>query len=268
MNSLAMQQQALLNALLDWPPDAQQTALQGVITSPQGRGLKVYRANAHMLAERALRAAYPVVAQWLGAESFHDLARALWHAHPPQRGDVGQWGADLAAFIKASDQLTDEPYLCDVARLEWGLHRAATAADSRVDLRSLGWLTTHDPAMLKLRLSPGLQVLRSAWPVVSLVLAHRDLIAGAAPDWSGVAQMLRDSVGESGVIWRNGWSAQLRACLPGEVEFLEAIVKPESLSDALHHSPDLDFAQWFPLAVQSGLVVGVEMLSGTTVTLD
>ena len=84
--SLLAQQQALLNALFDWPrPDATQF-IAAYARQSCARGLKVYQANGHLLAERALQAAYPVVAQLLGGESFADLARAVWHAHPPLRG--------------------------------------------------------------------------------------------------------------------------------------------------------------------------------------
>ena len=41
-------------------------------------------------------------------------------AGPPLQGDVATWGVGLPDFIAAGQQLADEPYLADVARLENG----------------------------------------------------------------------------------------------------------------------------------------------------
>jgi hypothetical protein len=100
------------------------------------RGLQAYRANAGALAERALAAAYPDRAQLLGDESFAGMARAYWHHHAPVLGDVARWGAELPAFIAAAEQLAEEPYLADVARLDWAVHMAQSAADGPAAART------------------------------------------------------------------------------------------------------------------------------------
>lgn len=173
MSALARKQQALLASLFDWPNE---DAIQVIASSADekwARGLKVYQANGHALACNALRAAYPVVAQLLGEESFDALARALWHAQPPLRGDAAQWGGALPEFVRVSDQLASEPYLPDVAALEWALHLAASAADASADPSSFALLADHDPADLALLLlSPGCASLGSRYPVVSIVNAH------------------------------------------------------------------------------------------------
>ncbi|MBL0094465.1 MAG: putative DNA-binding domain-containing protein [Piscinibacter sp.] len=61
------------------------------------RGLAAYRANASALAERALAAACPTLQAMLGEADFAALARAFWRDHPPQRGDLGEWGASCRA---------------------------------------------------------------------------------------------------------------------------------------------------------------------------
>ena len=62
-------------------------------------GLRAYRANAQAMAERALVAAYPVLARWLGDEAMAALARDLWRVHPPTRGDLAWFGA-IASIIR------------------------------------------------------------------------------------------------------------------------------------------------------------------------
>lgn len=259
MSALEAQQQALLNALFDWPAQAASHQLLRMATgvgSNFERGLRAYQANGHSLAERALRAAYPVLAEILGAESFADLARELWHREPPQRGDVAQWGQALAGFVKASPQLQDVPYLADVAHAEWALHRCAVAFDSEADLKSLALLTTEDPQTLTFALAPGLATQASVWPIASILLAHLQ----GAPSFEQVASDLRNQTSQDVVVWRAVYQPKLRLALKGELAFLNALLGGQAIEAALECAHGLDFSQWLPMAVQTSLVLGVARL--------
>ena len=252
MSDLAAQQQGLLRALLDWPPDDATKLIAAQASNTWARGLKAYQTNGHMLAQRALLAAYPVVAQLLGEESLADLARAVWHAHPPLRGDLALWGEALPDYLAQSLQLQDEPYLADVARAEWALHRCATEADALADHASLSLLTTEDPDQLGLRLASGCTVVRSAWPAASILGAH----VHGTPSLADAGAELRAGVAQEVVVWRQGLRPQFRKALPGEAGLLALLMANASMGQALEHSPDLDFAQWFPQAVTSQLILG------------
>lgn len=253
---LATQQQALLAALLAVGEDDASKNIAKYVHLTRAVGLKAYKTNGHAAAERALRAAYPVVTQVLGDESLAALARALWHAHPPSQGDLACWGGDLPTFAAASAQLATEPYLPDLARLEWALHRAAFDADAEADWPSLALLSTHPFESLHLRLAPGTQVLRSAWPVVSLYLAHAE--AGATPEvLAGVGTKLRAAVAQAALVWRSGWQPCVRELDTVETDFVLALCAGASLAEALNAAPLLDGAAWLPQAVRSGIVLGV-----------
>ena len=252
MTALAQQQQLLLEAILARPAENAIKNIANEVIDPGARGLKGYISNGHALAHSALQAAYPVVAQLLGDDSFADLARALWHAEPPTCGDIAQWGCGLPEFLANSAQLQDEPYLPDVARAEWALHQCAGALDAQPDLASLALLTTHDPAQLHLRLAPGCAVVPSTWPIASILGAHRD----GAPSLQEAGAQLRRCEAQSAVVWRAGLLPQVRSAIGGECDFLKAVLQGQPLGDALDASPALDFAQWLPLAVNSGLVLG------------
>lgn len=211
------------------------------------------------MAERALRSAYPVVAQLLGEDSFPDLARALWHAHPPVRGDVAWWGVHLPAFLAGSADLADEPYLPDVATVEWALHRCATAPDALADLGTFSLLATTEPTQLQLQLAPGSAVFSSVWPVASIMSAHLD----QTPSFAEVGALLRVPVAQSTLVWRAGLRPRARLAAAGEVALLGAVLANQSLGHALAECGELDFAVWLPMAVQSGLVLGVHPLSAT-----
>ena len=253
MSGLALQQQALLDALLAWPADDAIKNIATCIEDTGARGLKAYQANGHALSERALQAAYPVVSQLLGEESFAHLARALWHAQPPTRGDIAQWGGGLSVFLETSAQLQDEPYLPDVVRVEWALHLCAGATDAQADLASLALLTTHAPECLQLWMAPGCAVVRSAWPVASIVGAHID----GVPSLQEAGAQLRGGEAQDTVVWRAGLRPRVRLALAGEADGLRVLIQGGSLAQALDAAPQLDFGQWLPLAVQSGLVLGV-----------
>lgn len=253
MSTLAQQQQALVAALFDWPAENAMKNIAARAMETGARGLKAYQSNAHALAERALQAAYPVLTQLLGVESMGDLARAYWHAHPPVRGDVAQWGESLAAFMASSSQLQDTPFLPDVARLEWALHSMTTLEDATPDLNTLTLLSTQDPGMLCLRLAPGTAVQCSDWPVATLHAAHGE----NGPSFEEVGRLLQARAGEDAVVWRQGFKPCVRVALEGEAALLHALLAGRSLGQALDDVPHLDVSQWLTVAVQSGLLLAV-----------
>jgi hypothetical protein len=290
MNTLADQQKALLHALFPRTqretPTAKKTSNEttstknsktGLIENATNsiavsacwtgeRGLKSYQSNGHALAERALLSTYPVLAQFLGDESFAALARVFWHQHPPAKGDLAQWGGELPNFVKTSAQLAEEPYLGDLAALEWALHTCAGAADLAAVPATFALLIDHDPNQLYLRLAPGCQVLASVWPLVSIHKAHNqnNLNQGGnqqqtLPTFEQAAQKLREKVAETAIVWRQQFQACVREALPGEAGLLQNLTNGESIGQALHHTTALDFNAWLPLAVQSGLLLGVEV---------
>lgn len=204
-----------------------------------------------------MQAVYPVLTQLLGAESLCALARAFWHAHPPVRGDLAQWGGGLAEFMQASDQLVDEPYLPDVARVEWALHCSASAPDQAPDPASFALLMQHDPADVQLLLVPGCAVVQSAWPVASILGAHLEQM----PTFAEVGQRLRAGVAEAALVWRGGLRPRVREAWPDEAAWINAHLDGCSLGAALDAAPALDFTTWLPLAVQTGLLLGAQTTS-------
>jgi Putative DNA-binding domain len=217
------------------------------------RGLAAYRANAHASAERALLAAYPVVAQLIGEESVHYLARDFWHQHPPRRGDLAQWGNALPTFIAASDQLADTPYLADVARIEWAVHCCAGAPDRTQSTASFALLAQYPPEALRFIIAPGAVVLPSAYPAATVVLAHQ----GQA-SMEKAAALWQAKVAQTGVVWRQGFAPRLRVLPDAEIAFTSAVCGGQNLAYALDQAhPDFDFSAWLNAQVQNGLLLGV-----------
>lgn len=242
--SEAVRQRALLDAI-----GATSNARPGLALREVGpraaRGLAAYRANAEALADRALGAAFPTVRAMLGADDFARLARELWRAHPPQRGDVGEWGDALAASLEAHPALAAWPYLGDAARLDLAMHRNERAADAVLDAGSLGLLESTDPAQLVLRLMPGTALLRSRWPIGAVHAAHQLEGAAAERAFEAVRAALAERRGESVLVARRGWRAVLHGLDAPAAAFTEQVLAGATLAAALDHAgADFDFTPW------------------------
>jgi hypothetical protein len=212
------------------------------------RGLLAYRANAGASAERGLAAAYPTVRLLIGDANFAALSRALWHAQPPLRGDLAMFGDALPAYIAASAQLADEPYLADCARLEWVLHRCEMAADAGDAPSGLELLARHDPDGLRLELRPGSALCSSRFPVATLWAAHHS----DEPDrFAPARRALAAGQGEHAFVWRQGWRAQVLRLDAAEAAFTAAVLNGSSLAQALTAAGEgFDFAAWLTQALQ------------------
>jgi hypothetical protein len=269
----ALRQQMLLRALLG---DARPGVVQGWLQLRRvQRGLAAYQAHAGALAERALAAAFPVLQQLLGEDSFAKMARHFWREQPPTDGDLACWGAGLPVFLAAVPTLADEPYLPDMARLEWAWHRVQSAADAPVNApveapddvahpgpAGLALLGTHEPEHLQLALPPGSAVLFSAWPVFSLWQAHRST---AEDRFDAVRLALAQGRGEQGLVTRQGWVPQVQALPAAEARFTAALLAGRSLAQALDEAAPIagespfDFGAWLLAALQQQRLLAVHL---------
>lgn len=217
-------QQAFVDALLgrgDAP-----AALTGA-----DRGLAAYRGNLRALSAQALGVPFTRLREALGGDDFATLAWSFWRAHPPERGDLAQWGGALAGFL--IERAGEDSGLPDLARLDWALHQAERAADAELDAASLSLLGSTSPEALWLQLRPGVALL---------------------------AQQLGPVL-----VWRQGWRGEWQGLTAGEAAFMQALLDGESLAEALACSevkgsepePDFDFGDWLQAALQNAWLQGV-----------
>lgn len=214
------------------------------------RGLAAYRANAGAAAERALAAAYPTLQQLVGAQSFGAIARALWQRHPPARGDLAQWGDALPAWLADAEDLAAEPYLADVARLDWAVHRAEMAPDATLDPAALQRLAGDEAERARLLLAPGAALIVSPHPVVTIWQAHR---RSGDDRFDAVRAAFADGRAQTAFVWRRGWRGDVAALDAAEAAFVQALLDDLPLGAALDAAPGLDFEAWLvrALAAQS-----------------
>lgn len=137
--------------------------------------LGLYRGNLSATWDRALAAAFPVVRALMGEEFFAALSRAYGRAHPAQDPDLNRFGATFADFLAGFEHVADYPYLPDMARLEWLLHRAHYAPDGEpLGAAALAALGPEEFEQARLALHPACVPYQSRWSTVTLWHAHQE----------------------------------------------------------------------------------------------
>jgi hypothetical protein len=187
----------------------------------------------------------------LGEQDFAQLAREAWRDCPPERGDIGEWGDELPAWIEAHEGLSEWPWLADCARLDLALHRCERAADAVFDAASLATLQDGDPERLRFVPMPGVQLIEAAWPVATIHSAHH-----GRSDFAAVREALAARRAETALVSRR---AVVRLLDEPSAAWWRALAEGASLARALALAGgDFDFAAWLASALQQGWLKGVE----------
>ncbi|MEP7102699.1 MAG: DNA-binding domain-containing protein [Burkholderiales bacterium] len=253
--SEARRQRDLLAALATGAPSVAALRESG---ERAARGLEAYRANAESIADRALASAFATVQAMVGGEDFKHLAREFWRAHPPERGDLGEWGDAFPAWLAAHAGLTAWPWLADSARLDLALHRSERAADAVFDADSLGLLESTDPAQLQLVWMPGTALLCSAWPIAMIHRAHQLPGEAAERAFADVREAVAAQRGERVLVARQGWRALVHPLDAATAAWTQDLLDGIDLATALTRAGDgFDFAAWLGTALRESWLKGV-----------
>jgi hypothetical protein len=252
----ALRQQQLLRNLWRQGSDASLSPWLREPAERMAHGLAAYRGNAGAIAERALAAAFPTVQQLVGDASFAQLARALWQRFPPQRGDLAQFGDALPAWIEQDPQLASEPYLADVARVDWAVHAIEQAADVEQPPAGLSLLGEADPSQLCMRLRPGLVAVASKWPVATIWQVHR---RSDEDRFAAVRAAFEAQVHETALVTRVGWRAEVEAVDAATAAFTLALQRGTDLARALDEAGGaLAFDRWLQRALTNHWLQAIE----------
>jgi hypothetical protein len=169
---LAASQQAFATGLFNAAESA--PALAACKGGANEHRYALYRGNLSATWNKTLASAYPVIAQLVGEEFFGGLSQEYGRAHPSASGDLNEFGSQFAAFLAAFPHTASLPYLPDMARLEWAMHRAHYASDAPAMTSSdLSAIAPDQLEECHLPLRPAVSVIASEWSVVPLWLAHQ-----------------------------------------------------------------------------------------------
>lgn len=138
------------------------------------RRFAAYRRNVIGNWRSALASSYPVLAQLLGAQRFHELADQYIASYPSGNGDLNAYGEALASLLDASALNMEWPCLSAIARLEWALLLAYGATDAAdFDLAALAEVDAEAQADLRLQVWSAAVLIASPWPLVAIWQAHQ-----------------------------------------------------------------------------------------------
>lgn len=191
------------------------------------QGFGIYRGNTRANTAKALGAAHPVIEKIVGGEFFSGLASAYQSRFPSVYGDLNEYGESFAAFLADFPPAKEIPYLVDVARLEWRVHRAHYAADpGPFDPARLASVPPEHQLQLRPRLHPACHVLQSAYPIARIWEVHQDT-------FSGEFEVEFPGSPTNALVYRPRFRVEVAQIGDAEAAFLGAALDAQSLDAAL-----------------------------------
>jgi len=179
----------------------------------------------------ALRADFPNLHRLLGDEGFLELSRAYADAHPSASSDIGQFGRHLADFLAQHPGPRGDE--ADLARLEWALAQAFTAADATpVGQEALGALG-EAAAEARLHFLPAFQALALQHDVLGLWDALE-----AEEEQPPAVEQRPTSV----AVWRTGYQVLHRGMPSAEADAVARVQGGTSLAEVCEAFSEADDA--------------------------
>ena len=204
------------------------------------RRLQVYRNNLFAGLSEVLAAVYPVTRRLVGEAYFDQAARAYIVNYPSPSGDVHRYGGHFATHLGRFPGGETLGYLPDVARLEWGYHRAFHADQHpALDAEGLRAVPPPDYPRLRLMLQPSARLLDSGYPVLRIWQVNQ-------PDWTGDATVNLAEGRARLLILRQGVEVAFIPLGAGEHLWLQGLAQGLTLLEAQQRAaarePDFDLA--------------------------
>lgn len=222
---LGQLQTRFADALFD--PSATPDLLPAVRAEHAEHRLALYRGNQTDGWRKALGNAYPVLLRLVGTAYFDALARAYGRAHPATDPDLNRFGDRMADFLAGFQPAATLPYLPDMAKLEWVLHRAHYAPHHEpLTAQDLAALSPADFESARFALQPGCQLLTCNYAVGALWQSHQP---GQEPEFPADFERpawLAAACSRSG-------GAQVTELDPAQFAALQAMSAGKTMGDAL-----------------------------------
>jgi len=151
----------------DAPPPA------GIVGDRLGAAerFSAYRTNVVASLVSVVAAAFPMTERAAGPDNFRYAASLFVRTHPPRQARLLAYGAELPSWLRQFKPAESQPWLADLADLEWARNEALFAADAEpLKLEALAGVPAEAIPGLRFALLPSARLLASAWPVHDLWL--------------------------------------------------------------------------------------------------
>ena len=234
MASLGSLQKTFALALLDRTRPVP-AGIRSSVGSSVERRFAVYRNNVFVGLTEALAIRFPVCVALVGGEFFREMARLYTEVSPPRSPLLMAYGDDFGDFVDSFPPAARVPYLGDIARLEAARTRAYHAADAKpLKVEALASLSSCAWGQARVELHPSVEVVRSAYPIVTIWNAH-----------NGGAERgpIDGSVPEDALIARPDVEVEIYELPAGGAAFLSCLLRGATFREAADYgeSADPDF---------------------------
>jgi len=223
--------------------------------------LQVYRHIVENTLAEALQTSYPAVLLLVGEPFFEMAADRYMRRHPPQTGNLQDYGEQFPALLAAMAEAASVPYLSGVAELEWARQQTLLAASalaleaSEIAYR-LQYLGNNPIRMV---LHPGAQVVCSEYPVFDIW--HYCMDAPSEP-------LHLDGDGQSILLWRQGAQVSMQVIDRPAAVFLAAALDGMEMHQAFARVAtegysDFDLSNLLPFLVANRLIIDIHPMEAT-----
>jgi len=223
-------------------------------TSPQPlKRFNVYRNNVYTSLMDVLEARFPIVLRLVGEDFFRAASRVFVEQHLPKSPLLMEYGDVFGDFLDSFEPVADEPYLGDIARIEFSRMVAYHATDAEpLGADDFASVNAGDVPSLQFSLHPSLQIVSSPFPIVSIWETNSND--------DDVKPIDIDGGGEDAMIIRPELEVQVRRLPEGACAFIGAIKNGAALDDAFQTASKA-FAEFDLQENLTGLIVSGALLA-------
>jgi putative DNA-binding protein len=227
---------------------------------PAEARLRIYRHHVLTTLTGVLQAAFPVVCRLVDERFFAYAADQYIRSDPPSGPCLSEYGESFPAFLADFPPCRALPYLPDVARLEWAVHRASWAPEGDpLAAEALQAVAPAHAGDLVLLLDPACTLLASPWPIERIWRANQPEVGepGTVGLRTGGAML---------EVRRRGDDVVIRELEPATYAFREGLAGGHRLAEAVEaalvHDTAFDLPGALRALVHEGLVTGLGGGSG------
>jgi len=160
-------QQGFARALLDREAPPPGGLVSDRLTAAER--FSAYRTNVVGSLVNVLAAAFPATQRAAGTDNFRYAALRFVQEHPPRQARLLAYGAEFPLWLALFPAARTEPWLAELARLEWARNEALFAADAEpIRTESLAGLPAEAIPGLRFTLLPSARLVASDWPLHDL----------------------------------------------------------------------------------------------------
>jgi len=231
MASLGSLQKTFALALLD-RTRAVPAGIRSFSGSQAKRRFGVYRNNVFVSLTQALATRFPVCVALVGEEFFREMARLYIEHSPPRSPLLMTYGDDFGDFVDAFPPAAPVPFLGDMVRLEAARTRAYHAADAEpLNVEELASLSSCAWGQARAELHPSVELVRSAYPIVTIWNAHN----GAAEEGP-----IDGSIAEDALVARPDVEVEIYQLPVGGAVFLSSLLHGATFREAADDGASAD----------------------------